>query len=573
MRTLLGCILGASLMGACRSGDELDVSPLLDDTPLELRVDTPTYGGFAGNGELLVEGSVTDPRARVTVEEFDATVRADGRFSVSLPPLGAEIQVIDVRADRSDDDEAELWERIPVFAGRDPAQTWPGALAGRLTERGLDSLEGTLELLIADLLDLEGLLSNVGSFALDGFSITVLEPQIAPLEVELKPGPNGLLAAVGVPEVVVGVEIEVDALFGLTIPASLTITNAGAGFIVDPTVDDQANVGLTLVRGDVLIGDISLDVDLLGLGLLDGLLDQVVNLEDLLLGAVDGILPRNLELPLGIPLAFELDLLGNPLYLGVGDLGTDEFGVAARIDVSFGEALPAADGRLAIPGSREGVASDLALTVHDALLQPLLENDLLDVLDQDLDLGGLAATFLRIEDLPGGGQAPDYDSVCVGLDLGEARLGRFGDAPERLVHLLLADARVEIGLDPVDGAGCEPWLEVAYAWDLQVGLDGTVLSIDLETVEGDVLYYGASSANEELLVRDLGERLEGVIGLVGGFADLDLGDLLGGGLGEGLGLPGIGDLSLSVVDVLAFEDPTLEGQVEVGLQLFDAPTP
>src|SRR5690606_20108556 len=42
--------------------------------------------------------------------------------------------------------------RVPVFRGTDPLLSWPGAVTLRVTEHGLDGLEGVLEAAVGDLL-------------------------------------------------------------------------------------------------------------------------------------------------------------------------------------------------------------------------------------------------------------------------------------------------------------------------------------------------------------------------------------------------------------------------------------
>jgi hypothetical protein len=99
--------------------------------------------------------------------------------------------------------------------------------------------------------------------------------------------------------------------------------------------------------------------------------------------------------------------------------------------------------------------------------------------------------------------------------------------------------------------------------------DGSVLTIDLKLPEGKLLYYGADDYDEEEVLPMLSNYLETMIGLVGGFAQIDLGDLLGAGGGTGTEMP-LGDVQLSIIDSQSLweNNPEQEGLYAISLNLW-----
>ena len=102
-----------------------DLEPLGD---LSLEIDSPTYGQFMGNAPLTVAGRVSDPMALVRVEGERVDVGADGYFEHTLSVLGP-YRNVDVFASRTND---LVRERIPVFAGENPIDSWPSAMTARM---------------------------------------------------------------------------------------------------------------------------------------------------------------------------------------------------------------------------------------------------------------------------------------------------------------------------------------------------------------------------------------------------------------------------------------------------------
>jgi hypothetical protein len=95
------------------------------------------------------------------------------------------------------------------------------------------------------------------------------------------------------------------------------------------------------------------------------------------------------------------------------------------------------------------------------------------------------------------------------------------------------------------------------------------LNIDLQLPEGKLLYYGADDYEEDEVLPMLSNYLETMIGLIGGFAQIDLGDLLGGG-GEGGAEMPLGDVQLSIIDSQSLweNNPDQEGLYAISLNLW-----
>ena len=171
-------------------------------------------------------------------------------------------------------------------------------------------------------------------------------------------------------------------------------------------------------------------------------------------------------------------------------------------------------------------------------------DQLLTLLNQNLDLSGSFGDILGagIETLPGGDDAPNGDGWCLTLDPGTATVVRMQEGIEPLVALYIPDLQVNVGIK--DGDDCEDWLVASMA--TEVGLkvkEGSKLGIDLSIPEGAILYYGADDYTEAEVVEGLAGYLEGIIGLVGGLAEIDLAELLGGGATDERGLP-LGDITI-----------------------------
>lgn len=560
-------------LGACSDSGLLDETPIPE---LELTVTSPTYGAFEGN-DVTVTGKLVPADASVygtlVIEEQPVTILEDGSFTVTLPFEKA-YRIIDVEASYF---EQVLTARIPVFRGRDPIETWPGAITGRLTPDGLDGLSALLEGLVPTLLS-DQLLGGIGGgaplFEAAGFALSFEGITLGDVGVDLAPGESGLAATFTINDVVLGTKLTGD-LFGtpIELPANLVFPVIVVEAVADIRLGDDGGIVFGL-------GDLSFDLDIpeiviggADLGWLADLLESFIDVQSL----VDNLLGNQLqgfEVPLGGPIAFETDLLGTSLAIELQELDTDPLGLAFGLGVGLGSPIPPESRDLPVPTGEGAPPSDVLVVLHDGVLQSLLRSDLLSLLDQDLQLPGFLGGFLTplIGGLPGGEQLPENNGWCINLQPGEARVARFGpSAEEPLVGIYLPDARVTFAYVDSVGGGCVPWLETSLALEVYLDLDGTALGFDIQVAEGIVLAYGATVDDEQAVVDQLGGVLQSLLGLLGGAlgGGLDLGDLLGG-IGGAAGLPTDG-LNLEITSRRPFpgaDGQVLEGTTELGLNVF-----
>ena len=219
-----------------------------------------------------------------------------------------------------------------------------------------------------------------------------------------------------------------------------------------------------------------------------------------------------------------------------------------------------------------GGTADLTLGVHEGLFQMLLASDLLDLLQQDLDLGGVFGTLLgtTIEALPGGYMAPANEGWCLSIDPGEARVARMQSGTDPLAMLYLPDMTFDVGYNTAT-TSCSPWLEASVA--LEIGFvvqGGSTLGLEMNVAEGVIeRYESTGNWTEDEVIAGLGGLLEGVMGLVGGQVEFDLADILGGG-GIGGGL--LGDTSMTILDseqLDGVDGRPVEGLYRLPIRLWD----
>lgn len=538
---------------------------------LTLELDGPAYGAFTG-ADLVVRGRVSPTDAVVVVEDEVVPVGRDGTFSVTLG-YDKPYRLLDVSADYLDQ---HLEERLPVFWGLDPLASWPGAITMRLTEAGLDGIAALLQDVI-----LSGITEQLaaGDIPLggDGIDLEVVAVTVGGSDVSLTPSDRGLDFHLSVDDLIIDTIVHATVFEQpLDVPAAITLPVVGFDALLELGIDEGtggivAGVSDVAIRLDV--PEITLfDADL---GFLSDLIAGAVDLEglinDQLAGALDGLA----DLPLGGPIAFETDLLGTAMALELSGLSTDRRGVGIALGVGLGGPVPADAGRVPYPRGQGEPAPDLAVAVHDGLLQLLLASDLLDLLDQDLELPGFIGGFLSplISGLPGGEQLPANNGFCIGLRPGDAKVARFGVGDAPLVGIYLPVSEVTFGYLGLDGLGCTDWLVTSLAMEVYLGLgEGTSLDLDIEVAEGVVLSYGAEGADEDEVVARLGDVIETLLGLLGGLGGLDLGSLLGGG-GDGGALGGLGLEGLNLQlgqgqPMLDGQGQPIEGMVELGIGLF-----
>jgi hypothetical protein len=372
------------------------------------------------------------------------------------------------------------------------------------------------------------------------------------------PGPHGIELTIRVEEAWLGFDIDSDLTGPLPLDVGLDHIELGATAGV--ALDEQGQLVLSVSDTRVDLSTPHLSIAGIEATFLSGLGQ---GLADVLAAALEGVLdglagPLLGDLGLGSLASFEVDMLGTPLTIELGDVATDLDGIGAVLGVGLGT-VPADPTGVTLPtAAQAGPRADLAVTVHEGLFQLLLESDLLALLEQDLELNGLLGEVigLPVTALPGGHLAPaDRTGWCLSVVPGEARAARLQDGTRPLAKLLLPDLILDVGVS-TPAARCAPWLEASLELELMLELTGgTALGLDLQVRDGTVLAYTPEGDWPEAEIVDgLGGLLDASIGLLGGAFELDLADLLGGGIlgtttgtGTGTGLP-LGELAPRILD-------------------------
>jgi hypothetical protein len=525
LRSLLPFLL------ACRQ-DPLGVPavPEAEPVPLGLTVTEPLPGAFVGE-RAIVAGTVTDPGALVWIEGYRVNVGTDGSFRVEVP-LEDEFRILDVETARAvaSGDPEHLRERVVVFAGADPRETWTGGIGLRVTPVALDHVAE----LLAEEIDALDLVAQIDAmlpeWGVGGVTFLPQGVSAQPATATLTPGPEGLALLVHIEQLSLRYDIVTDTLGTLPLELGFDELALGATVTLGLDADGALAVGLTgteLQLGTPVLEVAGLDPDILE----DWLGSLLQGLSDLLGGLLDAALATLLgDLSLPLPeIELPEDLLGFPLVLQLGAVSTDDDGVAAAltVDVGLPPAVP-----LAVPTLAEaGPGADLALAVHEGLLQGLLSSDLLTLLDLDLELPGFLgeAVALPLGALPGGEQLPtDRTGMCLALAPSELGLARLQDDLSPLATILMPDVRVTVGVSS-GLARCVPWLEASLAVRVALEADGTTIGTAFEVVDGAVLSYAAEGEfSEDELVGGLGGLVDVATSLLGGSLAFDLADLLGG---------------------------------------------
>ena len=263
---------------------------------------------------------------------------------------------------------------------------------------------------------------------------------------------------------------------------------------------------------------------------------------------LDALLGELGTIELGGPFAFETDMMGVDFGVALADVYGDPDGLAIGMALSLGDLSSDGARDMPIPTEEDAPSAQLALGIHEALFHQLLSEQLLGMLSQELDLGGAFGNIIGngILMLPGGDDAPEGDGWCLSINPGTATVVRMQQNIEPLALLYVPDMKVQVGIK--DGDDCDDWLVASLAAEIALNIkDGSKIGIDFDIAEGALLYYGADDYEEQEVVSAFGMYLEGLLGLVGGFAEFDLAEILGGG-GTGLeGLP-LDALSINIKD-------------------------
>ncbi len=572
-----------ALSAGCTETGVLNTYPL---GTLELKLDSPLYGSFAGDDPIRVKGTAGTGAAVVVVEGRRVLVEDDGTFDVLVPVEGP-YRIIDVEASLLDGVQSE---RIPVFNGFDPSETWPGGLSARLTTTGLDGIASLLGAVVDGIFDPAALADILPSDAGGGVQLTVVRVDRLPTSVTIEPEGGALTAAIRVVDLELELLVEAEVVgFPIEVPVVVTVPEIEVALAIHSGVGENGEILFSFGEPNITFEPLDFAIGGVGLGFLVDLLDNAIDLETLLDEQIGNLLGDLGEFSLGQGLDFETDLLGTSLAIRLTEITTDELGVGIGLGVGLGEPAPDGPSPVPPPPGDFDPGVDLSIAVHEGILQPLLQSDLLDLLEQDFRLEGLLAGLLGnlITNLPGGDQAPDAEGWCLGLTPGDAKVARFTEGNDPLLAIYLPDAVLDFGRIETIGGECVSWLETSLALEVGLGVtEGTVLGISIAAPEGKVLHYGAVGIDEEELIERIGGLLSGLLDLVGGFAEIDLADILGGGntVGDGAGLPGDGgglipglDLANLQIEVRGAK-PILDAQgkpqpglFEVGVQLFGDP--
>ena len=567
----LWCALVALL--GCPDGGEVPLVGQPTTPEFEFAVTAPVYGEFIGGGPAIVEGTVQPPQARVWVEGVQIHPASDGTFRAKVP-MDHAYRILDVAASWNDRDDSE---RIPVFAGHDPADTWTEGLTGRVLPGGL-ARAGDL---LGEVVDAAGwadlLAASLPALETDLISLLPVGITHEPTEVLLEPAEAAVAATLTFVDVVIAYELWITlGNSSFDVPMSVGFGQVAVTAQATPSMDENGIVSFALGGAGIALDEADLEIGPLEGWILewvfDALNDWVVEpLADLLL---EWVLAQYGTFELGGPFAFETDLLGFQIAAKLSSLFADLEGVAVGAGIGLGAPAPAEGPDMPIPGEDVAPGEQMVLALHEGMLDLLLSDSLLDLLDQDLDLSGALGELAgaAIVALPGGEDVPDGEGWCFSIWPGTAHVVRLQEGTEPLAVMYMPDLRMDVQRE-IDGV-CENWLYASLAVEAGIVVeDGTKLSFDITMPEGAVLKYGADpdSWTEDEVIEGLGGFLNTILGLVGGMLEIDLADLLGGlGGGDPLGdlLAGLAPSIEDSVQMYDVEGAPIEGLFAVSLDLF-----
>ena len=137
--------------------------------------------------------------------------------------------------------------------------------------------------------------------------------------------------------------------------------------MMDLTIFSLVEADLTMDDPDVQFGVLEgwLIEFLIGLGS-----DWI--LEPLSEGLLDVLLAELGTIEIGGPFAFETDLMGTTFGIALSDLYGDPEGLALGLEVQLGESSTADAWMIPVPGVDDAPEAQVALGLHEGLLQQLL---------------------------------------------------------------------------------------------------------------------------------------------------------------------------------------------------------
>ncbi|MFZ5478545.1 MAG: hypothetical protein ACOZNI_17375 [Myxococcota bacterium] len=521
-------------------------------TPLSLTITSPTYGAFAGDGPVRIEGVVSPANAEVMVDGVIVRTNAFGEFTAEATfAEGRRALLVDVFALRG---EEKVRQIVPVFDGVDPREADPGAITGLLTPTGLDAMEPLVAAQIDALGWEDQILAALPALETDYVSITPTAVSSDGAAVDLFPGADDVGLTVTLQQVTLSADIDV---LGWVIPMDAALDVTIGAHAVPDLADDMLTLALT--DAEVALGETALSFG--GLEVPDWLMELIADPIAELVGQLgdalgDLLLDQVGAIEVGGPFAFETDLLGTTLSARLVDVGASLDGVGLGATVTTGE--PAGDTLPEMPAlaalTPSGLPYQLGAAVHEGLINTIVDATLADFLQIDLELEGSMGELIGggIRALPGGEDVPEgTEGWCMSLDVGDARVVRMVEGTGTpFAQAWLPDVQLEIGT-VLDG-DCEDWLEAQLFAVVDLTLEGTELSADFQVVDVKVLDYGADTTWNDA-GDELGDVVEGLAGLAVGQLSFDLADM---GFGEVL--PGI-ELSPRVVSVEPLDETGLYG--------------
>ena len=570
-------IWSAFLLWGCNSDNKIDSDNLeteeISEVVYTLELTEPQYGQFYGHDSIPVSGRVEPADAKVIIEGQELTPESDGTFSYALPiERDRAYRIVDVSVLDSD-----LEERVPVFTGQDPKETWPGGMSARLLPNGLDVLGAA----IGQQIDESGWADQISAelpetdWTWIGFRPVGVVHDPTLLRVE------GVDDGLAVDIALMGMGLEYELWYldfdGVeqTGPMYVIFDEIAIGATAIPDISEEGVLSFTFAEADL-----TMDAPDFQFGVLEGwLAEWVVDnlwtwvLEPITENILDAVLSEVGTIEIGGPFAFETELMGNPFSLALDDVRGDPDGLALGVDLQFGALENSEASEVLIPTQEEAPDAQLAVGLHEGLLQEFLAGELLSLLSQDLDLGGAFGAILGngIMALPGGDDAPNGDGWCFSINPGSATSVRLQEGIDPLAYLFIPDMSVNIGIK--DGSDCEDWLVASLATEVGLRIEeGSKLTFDFDIPEGKILYYGADSYDEEEVLAAFANYLQTMIGLLGGVAEIDLADILAGG-GTGNDAVGLGEVNIQIIDSqpLWGSDLTQEGLYAISINIWPNP--
>lgn len=541
-----------------------------------LVVTSPSYGEFLGYGPIVVKGQATGGLT-VTVEDQQVALNDRGEFFYVLP-WEDRYRCVDVRAFDSDGLEVG-WERIPVFDGMDPEESWTDGLTGRVSPAGLERMGPVITDALGDIDLTEGLLDEVQPLEVGPLALTPTDFTYTSINVELGADYEGLVVTLWLQDAVLDVDVLLESGEGFEGPGTLSWDRLGLSIIGQPDVDFDGIISLSVDEPSIVSEGLDVYVEGADTSTTDAIEVAVGIADDWLAEPLLELVTTGTgALELGGPVAFETQLGSSQVAFALTDLDADRHGLGAEIGVDYsGESIedfkldvPKPDGELP-----SGETFHMAVGLHEYLLDEPVTTEITGLLDLSFELDETFGSFLLwwVDEVPGSSQIPDGDGWCMALDPGTASVLRLAEGTDPLGVLYLPDATLTVGRDT--GPGCEDWLVMSLALEAGLVASGDRISMDVEVGDGAVLYYGADGQDDAEVVASIQENLGAFLGAAGAVLRIDISDILDGLEAEDGStaldaLSALGELDLSIVDSVQLDEygEPIEGAYGVAVRIW-----